>query len=57
MKFINLKTGVIVEPNNEMVIAQMRKSADFKVFEKTEEVKEETKVEKETKEEPKKKRK
>lgn len=48
MKFINLKTGVILEPHNDMVIEQMKKSADYKVYEeakekKVEETKEETK--------------
>ena len=52
MKFVNVKTGLICEPHNELVIAHMRKSDIYKELEdkKVEEQKEE-KVE-ETKETP-----
>lgn len=33
MKFINLKTGVILEPHHEMVIEQMKNSDMYKVYE------------------------
>ena len=33
MKFINRSTGVILEPQNEMVIEQLSKSAEYMVCE------------------------
>ena len=40
MKFINVKTGLICEPHNAMVIEQMKKSDAFKELEEKAENKE-----------------
>ena len=31
MKFINIQTGVILEPKSEMVVDQLHKSPDYKL--------------------------